>query len=769
MMRERLCVIILLMSLSCMMMVRGAESQSMGLVLSGGGAKGIAHIGVIQALEENDIPIDYVTGTSMGAIVGGMYAAGYTPEEMLSLILSRDFSYWSTGQIDEKLTYYISKQEPTPALLKVNLGERDSTKSGSILPSSLISPLPMNFAFMELFSPYTAQCRGDFNNLFVPFRCIASDVYNKRKVVCGSGSLGDAIRASMSFPLVFHPIKMDGILMYDGGIYDNFPVNVMQEDFAPEFIIGVDVSQSSGKHESNDVVTQLEDMIIQKQEYDVPADKGIYMRINLDEYGLLDFPKAKEIYKKGYDMAMSMMDSIKSRVHTRVPADARQLKRMVFKSKTPYLVFDSVAVHGGSASQNDYIEYLFTKEEDEPFGIKEAKDAYYQTITSGRLRNLMPHTQYDEHDGMFALDLDASVKDNFKLGLGGYITSSTNSMIFVSGGYNTFSFNSFDANINAWIGQSYMAGDFNAKMYLRTSVPSYLKLQGVVSRQKFYENDNLFYEENMPTFISNMEAFGRLKYCIAAGRSGKFEIGAGFGYMEDKFYQSNNIDFATSERDKCSYGLGEVMGLYEYNTLDNVSYPIAGSSYRVTAMGVYGKYRYSPSDGVSASVKDNVGWGQIELSAENYFGINRRFVLGTEINVLASTRKLRDNYNATIVSAPSFNPTPSSYNAFNPAFRAGSYVTAGLLPILKLSDNMQFRGTFHAFLPFRKINENKADFSPYYGRWFSDPEFFGEAEFVVTLPFASLSAYINHMSFPARNWNFGITFGVFVLAPKFLR
>ena len=95
--------------LAILIALTAGARQKVGLVLSGGGAKGIAHIGVIKALEENDIPIDYVTGTSMGAIVGGLYAAGYTTDEMMALLQSKEFSDWSTGQIDEKLTYYFFK------------------------------------------------------------------------------------------------------------------------------------------------------------------------------------------------------------------------------------------------------------------------------------------------------------------------------------------------------------------------------------------------------------------------------------------------------------------------------------------------------------------------------------------------------------------------------------------------------------------------------------------------------------------------------------
>ena len=308
------------------------STQSVGLVLSGGGAKGIAHIGVIQALEDHNIPIDYVAGTSMGAIVGGLYAAGYTPDEMMQLILSPGFAMWSTGQIDPNLTYYFLRQPQTPAFghLNINLHPADSALATNVIPASLISPLPMNFAFMDLFAAYTAQCGGDFDKLFVPFRCVTSDVVHKHKIVCRSGSLSDAVRASMSFPAVFMPIKMNGVDVYDGGIYDNFPVDVMREDFAPSIMIGVDV-HSEEATPSAGIVSQLENMIIQNNDYDLPADEGIHIHVDVSRFSLLDFGKAKEIYAIGYKRGMEFMDSIESRVTARIPAETRRLRRAVFK------------------------------------------------------------------------------------------------------------------------------------------------------------------------------------------------------------------------------------------------------------------------------------------------------------------------------------------------------------------------------------------------------------------------------------------------------
>ncbi len=750
---------------------RFSSQQSVGLVLSGGGAKGIAHIGVIQALEDHNIPIDYIAGTSMGAIVGGLYASGYTPAEMMELILSKGFSYWSTGTIDPKLTYFYAEPEKTPAFVTIPVGRRDSTgNSASILPTSLINPLPMNFAFMELFSAISAQCGDDFNNLFVPFRCVTSNVYAKHKIVCRKGALGDAIRASMSFPLVFHPIEMDGVLVYDGGIYDNFPVDVMREDFAPAIMIGVDVSAPDSKPKRNDLIQQLEDMIIQNNDYSLPADEGIRIKINLQEFSLLDFPKAKAIYDIGYRHAMEMMDSICTRVTARIPSEARTLRREVFKSRTPYLRFDSVHVTGGSSSQNRYLSHMFEPHNSaDTFGITTARDAYYRAITPGTLQNFVPTTVYDPRTGLFDLNLHAYVREPFRAGFGGYISSSTSSMLFASLNYNTLSFHSFGASVNGWLGQSYMAASANARINFNTFVPSYLRLEGVVKRKKYSENDHLFYDYNQPAFITNSEVFARLLAGGAAGKRGKFEIGAGIGHLTDRFYQTNLKDFTNTARDRAIRDLGQVIARYHYETLNDKAYPSAGASYKITAMGVYGHTSYSHAQ--LTGTEDESGrcyWGQIEAETRNYFTLGRHFSLGLEWSALVSTRKLYNSYVRSLVEAPTFNPTPSSYNSFNSAFRANSFTTLGLIPVVRVTDNFQLRTNLHAFLPLRPIKE-APDFSACYGRWLHDPEFFGEVAGVIHLPSAAITAYANYMTTPGRKWNFGLSLGYFFVAPRFLR
>ena len=743
-----------------------SAKQSVGLVLSGGGAKGIAHIGVIKALEDNDIPIDYVTGTSMGAIVGGLYAAGYTTDEMMQLLQSKEFAKWSTGQVDEKLTYFFFKDEPRPAMFNFAISPRDSTKTSSILPTSVISPLPMNFAFMELFSGYTAQCDGNFDNLFVPFRCVASDVYSKKKVICKSGSLGDAIRASMSFPIVFHPIEIDGVTLYDGGIYDNFPTDVMKTEFAPGIMIGVDVALPEPEVKSTDLVQQLEDMIIQDKNDPMKPEDGIYIHVDLTGYNLLDFPKAQAIYQIGYNRAMEFIDSIKARIPDRTPAIERQLRREVFKSKTPSVVFQSVNITGGTPSQNNYLERTFNTHVTDTFGIEHAKAAYYRAITGGKLKNFLPTAVYDNNTGMFDLNLKATVKDNLNIGFGGWITSSSASMLYLSGRYYSLDHNSINAGVNAWVGKNYFAAEATGRLFLPYSTPSSFSVEAVVSRTSSHTGEQFFYETDDKSALYDTQIFGRLHFSRATSRRSLIDISAGFGHLVYSYLPPMNLSYDKKSKDKSIFNLWQLKLAYRYNSLNNDLYPTSGLEQTLSGAVLQGQYHYYPDMPGLNSEKDDMIYGKIHHKIRYYAPVAKKFSLGIEYELSASSRKLLSTYNQSIMTAERYIPTPSQFNSFNHRLNAYSFVAAGLTPIIKLNDNLQIRSTFQCFLPMRRIKPN-ADGTARYGNWFADPTFFGEAAVVYSLPFASISLYGNYLQGDSSNWGGGISFGLFFTAPRF--
>lgn len=749
-------------------LLKAQAHQSVGLVLSGGGAKGIAHIGLIQALEDNDIPIDYITGTSMGAIVGGLYACGYTPAEMMELINSDYFGYLSAGKADPAFTYYFSKGSPSPQMFAMSVGGRDSTARSKIFnPQSLISPMPMSFGFMQIFSAYGAQCGGNFDRLFVPFRCVASDVAQKRKKVMGAGDLGESIRASMSFPLIFQATEIDGQVLYDGGIYDNFPVGVMQTEFAPSVIIGSDVSAPSDGP-ANSYFQQLDLLVSRAQSYEVPPETGIKVRIDVSNFGLLDWDRADAIYRAGYRRGIEMMDSIKTRIPTRADSTARRLRRAVFKSGTPALRFDSVNVEGATKRQNEYIKYLFHPAKGtDTIGIDRARLAFYRALSSGKMSYLRPRAHVNNDSaGLFTLDLKALVKSNFSVGAGAYITSSNNSYLYLRGGYSSLSFSSVSTDIEAWIGQSYMAGALTGRLDIASALPSALVLNAVASRRKYYEDEELFFRDNEPAFVTAHEYFAKLAWAMAAGRRGCVDIGLGGGKLRNTFYSPGHEGGYREGRHHVDFALGQAYAAYRSSTLDNINYPLSGSSLNASFAAVLGKATCGQAGADGRGTDKHMAWLQLDAHWRNYISLGRHWVLGTEARALLSNRPLPGSYEASVSSAPAYSPTPASTNTFNPAFRANSFLAATVVPVYKFNSSLSARFSASVFAPLRGIREGDGG-TARFGRCFDSTEFFGELNLVYALPFGNIAGYCNYSSSPGK-FHGGISFGIYLPAPSFL-
>ncbi|MCD4652138.1 MAG: patatin-like phospholipase family protein, partial [Candidatus Cloacimonetes bacterium] len=204
-----------------------------GLALSGGGAKGLAHIGVLKVLESYNIPIDYITGTSIGSIIGGLYAIGYSADEIEELITQLD---WDELLMDKQSRRHLAMEEKDiMARYAVTLPMKDYMPS---LPKGLIAG--QNFSALISDLTLSVHHIKDFSNLPTPFLCVATNIETGDAVVLDKGYLPDAIRASMSIPSMFTPIEIDGQLLVDGGLVENFPVAQCRK-MGADIVIGVDV------------------------------------------------------------------------------------------------------------------------------------------------------------------------------------------------------------------------------------------------------------------------------------------------------------------------------------------------------------------------------------------------------------------------------------------------------------------------------------------------------------------------------------------------
>lgn len=747
---------------------QGGE-QSVGLVLSGGGAKGIAHIGVLQALEENDVAVDYVTGTSMGAIVGGLYACGYSPKEMMELICSEYFSYMSQGKIDPALKYYFSTPAATPQMFEMSFGKTSAADSSYYFPQSLIKPTPLAFGFMQIFSAYSAQCGGDFNRLFVPFRCVSSNLTKHQKQIMKNGDLGDAIRSSMSFPLIFQSIKIDDDIYYDGGIYDNFPVNAMEQEFDPDILLGVSVGSSGPQGPPNSYMDQLSMLITRTQSHAVPEQDGIKLRIDLDRFGLLDFDKAQEIYQEGYDKTIAAMDSIKSRIKARRSSADVAEHRRAFKAQTPLLQFDKVDVHGGTPRQNEYIAYFFRPSHGaDTIAVLHARDALYRAMSSDKIDALTPQSHLTEgSDSLFTLDIRAKVKKNYSVGVGGFITSSDNSFIYANAEYSSLSFHSMSTMVEAWIGQSYMAGAFHGSIDLATAAPSAIRLLLVAARSKYHEKEEYFFHDAEPTFIKNHQYFGKLSWAVAAGTSGTFDAGIGAGRLYNSFYQNNKLESYLAGRDHLGMNLAQVYVAYERSSLDYDNYPTAGMLFKARVAGIAGKSHIHTITDIDGDRDQRQAWAQLDAAYKQFISIHRHWAMGVQAQTVLSTRKLLPDYYSAISSAPAFNPTPASTNYFDAKLRANNYVAVGIIPTYKYNSSLSARLSANVFVPFRRIINGGGIGVAKYGPWFDSAQFFGELDVVYHLPFAAISAYANY-STARSHFNVGISLGLYLTAPSFL-
>ena len=282
------------------------QAQKVGLVLSGGGAPGMAHIGVIKALEENNIPIDYITGTSIGAFIGGLYACGYSPDEMIRFFKSSDFKKLKKIELKFPKKYFF--------------------------PTHVVKPQRIQTGLEKLTCQATKHSGGNFDSLFVPFRCVASDVYRKEPFIFCRGDLATAIRASMTFPFVFEATRVDNRLLFDGGIYNNFPVNIMQESFHPDFMIGSVVAYNPPPADPNDMLMQLQNMIINPTNYTIPDSLGIVLNFDLKKNSMFDFSNVDSLVNIGYVETLKQIETIKLKIQRRISTNEINQKRVLFRS-----------------------------------------------------------------------------------------------------------------------------------------------------------------------------------------------------------------------------------------------------------------------------------------------------------------------------------------------------------------------------------------------------------------------------------------------------
>jgi len=692
----------------------------------------------------------------------------------LDLFLSKDFYYWQTGKVEDKYQYFFRKNHIQPDFIKFNVpllkDSLSSWSSLSLLPNSLslINPIQMNQAFLLLFSQANAQCNENFDNLFVPFLCIASDVFNKEKVVFRTGNLGNAVRASMSFPLVFKPISKDSVPLFDGGIYDNFPVNPMKKAFHPDFIIGSSVANVQMKKPSEmDLYKLVESVIMQKTNYHINPKDGILMSFTLEDVGLLDFSKSKALFDLGYETATGLMDSIKGQIERRVTLDELTERRKIYKRSLPPLVFRNIYITGVNEVQKQYIENQIHKDSQTAFNMEDFKKTYFKLLSNPKIQEIYPHAVWDSINKIFDLYLDVKIKNEIEIAFGGNVSSMSANQLYIGIGYRSLTDFSSSLNLDMQVGNTYNGIALTGKIEVPSTLPVEISATIAHNYRKFYESEKLFIDTDISTFIHQRETYGKIDVGFPFQRKARMDAFVGYGSLEDKYYQNNKGPYNTDNFDRSVYNLFATGLSFKRNTLDTKQYPVRGQQHWIFAQYISGSENFYPSL-TRNKTSQNQSWLQIDAFIYNINTISSKFNLGYMVEGVFSTKKLLNNYTASVLQAPAYTPTLYSKMVFNEAFRANQFVAGGIVPIWKLNSTFHLRGDFHGFLPINPIRPGENNQASY-GQLLSHPAYLGEITLVAQLPFMSISLFANHYSYPKDSWNVGLNIGYLIFGSKFIQ
>ena len=741
-------------------------AQRVGLVMSGGGARGLAHIGVIKALEENDIPIDYVAGTSMGAIVAALYSMGHSPEEMINMMKTEDFRRWYTGTMDQDYMFYFKKNRSVPGLVSMHFGFKDSLRVATPA-TSIVNPNPMNLGFLEIFAGYTAACKGDFDNLMVPFRCVASDVYNKKQVVFSEGNLGDAVRASMTYPMFFKPIKVDSVLLFDGGLYNNFPRDVMEEEFNPDIIIGSVVSDNPTLPDERNIMSQVVNLILGRSDYSLPKEKGVMLDMRIKGVNLLDFHKIDEVTRYGNEFATGHMGEIKSRIERRQDSLAIAKKRADFKTRVPELKFNNIIVDGVNPAQEKNIKREFQKEEGETFSFEKCKRGYYSLLSGDLIESVIPHAIYNEQDSAYTLHLDVTPTPPFTAELGAGVSTDVSNQIYFGLHYKNLNNLSKEFILDGQLGKIYNNIQFSGRVDFLTEIPISLNLIGSYSTFDYYNKKYLFSQENPVALNHQREMFVKMKMVLPFLNRKKAEIGMGVAGIRDEYMPSSILDLNMPNLDRNDMSLFSTFLRVEGNTLNSKIFPTEGIYENLSAHFISGKERYTGINGITYAPTLQ-SWLQIKYTRRDHFKIIPSLTLGTHLELYYSTRRLSRTYQSTMMQAGSFNPTMTALFNYDPKFRANQYIAGGIIPIIKLNGFIQIRPSFYAFVPYRTIIENPDGTAGYAPRRMSNFEYISDITVAAKFSEVSVSAFVNYYSSHKTNVNVGLTLGWFIFNERFI-
>jgi NTE family protein len=621
---------LLLMLILLMPLAGFAESQpKTGLVLSGGAARGLAHIGVLKALEEHGVQIDAIAGTSMGAVIGGLYAAGYSVEELEKLALSLDWRQVLSDDPPRQDVPFRRKQDDRDFLVKRKLSFRDDGSLG--LPLGVIQG--QNLALLlERLLVYTSDTR-DFDRLPIPFRAVATDIANDKKVIFRSGHLPQAIRASMSIPAVFAPVEIEGRLLVDGGMVDNIPMDVAR-DMGVDRLIVVDIGTPLQPREQLltvvDVLNQSITMMTRRNSEAQLAtlrSEDLLVQPMLAGFGSTDFGRAEQLIEAGY-RAASALDGRLAAMRSESGGNLALSLARSADPRTPLIT--EVRIENDSKVGDAVIRRHIRQQVGKRLNLQDLQkdmgtlygldyfDQVEYRVVHGTLGNTLVITTREKRSGTDYLRLGINLSDDF----GG------DSAFNIGGSYRKNGINELGAE---WLTRLQL-GD-RQELFSEFYQPLDAGSRWFVAPNLFAETQNVeAIMDNDPVAEYRLQRYGyglNLGRQIANNGEIRFGIGQAWGEADVRVGDQQLPEFSFEE--------GYYQLQYSFDTVDNVDFPREGEDIGLTlrqydpGLGSDERYRqweFSLDKAVSHGVDTLVFGGRYGRTLDEAEVVTSSFLLG---------------------------------------------------------------------------------------------------------------------------------------------
>ncbi|MGU3349856.1 patatin-like phospholipase family protein [Pseudomonas monsensis] len=553
-----------------------ATRPKVGLVLSGGAARGLAHIGVLKALEEQGIKIDAIAGTSMGAVVGGLYASGYKIDELEKLALNIDWQQALSDAPPREDVPFRRKQDDRDFLVKQKLSFRDDGSLG--LPLGVIQG--QNLALLlESLLAHTSDTRN-FDKLPIPFRAVATDIANGEKVVFRKGHLPQVIRASMSIPAVFAPVELDGRLLVDGGMTDNIPLDVAREmgvDVAIVVDIGTPLRNSKQLTTVVDVLNQSITLMTRRNSEEQLAalkPSDVLIQPALAAFGVTDFGKAQDMIDAGY-RATRILDA---RLAVLKPAESQDAELNAARSpgqRTP--IITAIKVENNSKVDDDVIRYYIRQHIGEPldlgrlhsdmgtlYGLDYFEQVQYRVVHKGQDHTLVISAR-GKRSGTDYLRVGLNLSDDMR----------GDSAFNLGASYRVNGINRLGAE---WLTRAQI-GD-KQELYSEFYQPLDVGSRYFIAPSVVFEAQNVdAVLDNDPIAQYRVERYGMaLNVGRQIGNNGevRFGVGEAWGKADVRI---GDQDLPSEHFNEGFYSLK-----YSYDSLDNVYYPHEGKDISLTLL-----------------------------------------------------------------------------------------------------------------------------------------------------------------------------------------